>query len=149
MAELEQDTNRKQDTTNAITRRNLLKGLIAGAAGGVVGAGVKLICEQIAPPRAPGREPPPGILVSNILQARRGHGLDHAGKQKSAMIIHWTFSTLSSAAYGAAAEFFPWVTAGYGTFVRLGAVGGNARVGSAAAEADPAAQSGSGFGADQ
>ncbi len=114
MAEMQQETNTEQETSSAITRRNLLKGLIAGAAGGVVGAGVKLICEQIAPPRAPGREPPPGILVSNILQARRGYGLDHAGKQKSAMVIHWTFSILSSAAYGAAAEFFPWVTAGYG-----------------------------------
>lgn len=103
----------------AMTRRDLFlklgKGLAAGAAGGVVGAGVKLVCEQIVPPRAPGREPPPGILVSNVLQARRGYGLDHAGKQKAAMAIHWTFSTLTSAAYGALAEFFPVVTAGYGT----------------------------------
>ena len=102
-----------------MTRRDLLmrlgKGLVAGAAGGLVGAGAKLICEAIVPPRAPGREPPPGILVSNILQARRGYGLDKEGKKKAALAVHWSFSTLASAAYGALAEFFPAVTVGYGT----------------------------------
>ena len=102
-----------------MTGRDLLvklgKGLAAGAVAGLVGAGVKLICEVIVPPRAPDREPPPGILVSNILQARRGYGLDKQGKKKAALAVHWSFSALASAAYGGLAEFFPAATVGYGT----------------------------------
>ena len=109
----------EENEDQSMTRRELFlrlgKGLVAGAAGGLVGAGVKLICEAIAPPRAPGREPPPGILVSNILQSRRGYGLDKEGKKKAALAVHWSFSALASAAYGGLAEFFPSVTVGYGT----------------------------------
>lgn len=100
---------------NAATRRDLLRGLASGAIGGFFGGGVKLVGEVIAPPRAPGRDPPPAIGVDKLLKATRGRGLGEHDKERASMGIHWTFSTVTSALYGAVAEFYPWVTAGYGT----------------------------------
>ena len=102
------------------TRRDLLRGLAAGAVGGVFGGAVKLMGEVVAPPRAPDREPPPVIGVDKLLRATRGRGLAEKDKERAGMGVHWTFSIGVSAAYGALAEFFPWVTAGYGSAYGLG-----------------------------
>lgn len=108
----------KHEEGVSMTRCELLlrlgKGLAAGAAGGwseqESSSSARPSCR-----RAPDREPPPGILVFNILQARRGYGLDKQGKKKAALAVHWSFSTLASAAYGGLAEFFPAATVSYGT----------------------------------
>jgi putative membrane protein len=109
------ERNDKQSAAGVGTRRDLLRGLAAGAVGGFFGAGVKLVGEVIAPPRTEDREPPPGIAVSKVFEAIRGRGLTPKEMERAAMGVHWSFSVLVSAVYGGVAELFPWVTAGYGT----------------------------------
>ncbi|MGI4790365.1 MAG: DUF1440 domain-containing protein [Janthinobacterium lividum] len=94
---------------------NLTKGFLAGAAGGVVGAGFKLICEAIVPPRPPGREAPPVLLVSHLLEKYKGHPLPEANTLPTTQAIHWSFSVLAGGLYGALAESVPLVTTGGGS----------------------------------
>ncbi len=84
-------------------RREIAIGAVAGAIGGLAGAAVKLGCEKIAPPRTPDREPPPGVIAANIVRAVSGRELSHERMATVALAIHWTFSTLTSAMYGALA----------------------------------------------
>lgn len=84
-------------------RNDVVDGAIAGAIGGLAGAAVKLLCEKIVPPRTPDREPPPGIIAANVVRALNGRELSHERMATVALAIHWTFSTVTSAAYGALA----------------------------------------------
>jgi uncharacterized membrane protein YagU involved in acid resistance len=86
---------------------NAVWGAIAGAGGGIVGGAVKLACEAIVPPRAPDREPPPGVLVADIVRRANGRELSKSEKERAAMTIHWVFSTLSGALYGFIVEAVP------------------------------------------
>jgi putative membrane protein len=83
---------------------NGIRGAIAGAAGGIVGGAVKLACEALVPPRPPDREPPPGVLVADVVRATDGRELSKDEKQRAAMTVHWIFSLLSGALHGVAVE---------------------------------------------
>ena len=96
-------------STTAVSR-NLAKGLLAGALGGLVGSGAKIVGELVYPPRTLGQVPPPVILAERMA----GHPLTKAQANTSMQAIHFIFGTSVGAVYGAAAEFAPIVTAGYG-----------------------------------
>lgn len=85
---------------SADPRNDVRVGAIAGAIGGLAGAAIKLLCEKIVPPRTPDREPPPGIIAANIVRAASGRELSRERMATVALAIHWTFSTVTSAAYG-------------------------------------------------
>ena len=84
-------------------RNDVRIGMVAGAIGGLAGAVVKLLCEKIAPPRTPDREPPPGVLAANLVRAASGRELSPQRMATVALAVHWTFSTVMSAMYGALA----------------------------------------------
>lgn len=91
--------------------RNLAKGLLAGALGGLVGSGAKIVGELVYPPRTQGQTPPPVILAERLA----GHPLSKPQQTASSQAIHFVFGAASGAIYGVAAEFAPIVTAGYGS----------------------------------
>jgi putative membrane protein len=83
--------------------RSLVKGFLAGIVGGLAGAGIKLVAEQLFPPRIQGQTPPPVVLAEQVA----GHELP-AGQRKAAMQgIHWIFGALAGGVYGALVEFEP------------------------------------------
>ncbi len=90
------------------------RGLVAGAAGGVVGAGMKLVGELIFPPRAPGEPIPPAVAVSRLLETLSGSPLRPEHTTLAVQSFHWSFSIGLSAIYGVVAEFFPIARIGYG-----------------------------------
>ncbi len=91
--------------------RNLAKGLLAGALGGIVGSGAKIVGELIYPPRTLGQVPPPVILAERLA----GHPLTPSEQNRDMQIIHFIFGSATGAIYGAAAEFAPIVTTGFGS----------------------------------
>ena len=46
--------------------RSLVKGFLAGAIGGLVGAAAKAAGEAVYPPRTQGQIPPPAVLVNRM-----------------------------------------------------------------------------------
>ena len=91
-------------------RRMVAQGLVAGAIGGLGGGVSKLAGELIYPPRTEGQQPPPAVLAEKLA----GHPLTKAQQTAATQAFHWTFSVGIGAIYGAAAEFAPIVTLGYG-----------------------------------
>ncbi len=91
-------------------RRLVAKGLLAGALGGFAGGISKLVGELIYPPRTQGQEPPPAVLAEKVA----GHPLSKPLQTAWTQAFHWTFSVGVGALYGAAAEYVPLVTIGYG-----------------------------------
>ena len=94
---------------------NIGAGLVAGAVAGIAGGAVKLVCEMIVPPRPPGREPPPGELAEKVTKAVADRSLSHKQKERTANVMHWAFSIITSAIYGAVVEVAPQARAGFGT----------------------------------
>lgn len=90
------------------------RGFVAGAAGGLVGAGMKLVGELIFPPRIPGEPIPPAVAVSRLLRALSGSPLLPDKTTFAVQTFHWSFSVGVAAIYGIVAEFFPVVRIGYG-----------------------------------
>ncbi len=91
-------------------RPNLIKGFVAGALAGLIGAGFKLVCEMIISPRPAGRESPPVIMIANM----RGEPMYEREKPFAIHGIHWSFAAVVSGLYGALAEYIPLVKAGRG-----------------------------------
>ena len=91
-------------------RRFVAKGLLAGALGGLAGGVSKLAGELIYPPRTQGQLPPPAVLAEKVA----GHPLSKPVQTAATQVFHWTFSVGVGALYGAAAEYAPLVTIGYG-----------------------------------
>lgn len=85
----------------------LTRGVIAGAAGGAVGAAAKLLGEMVLPPRAPGEQVPPAVFVSRVVHALSGSALLPSKELLATQVFHWTFSIGVGAAYGAVVEQFP------------------------------------------
>ena len=95
-------------------KRSLLKGAVAGMIGGLAGAAMKMVAEEILPPRTRGQVPPPVLLAERVA----GHELE-GGKKTAAMhSIHWGFGALAGAIYGAVVEVEPsfgaWQGAAFG-----------------------------------
>jgi putative membrane protein len=83
--------------------RSLAKGFLAGAIGGLAGAAVKLVAEQIFPPRVKGQTPPPVVLAEQVA----GHGLPESQRKAALHGIHWVFGALAGGVYGALVEYEP------------------------------------------
>ena len=86
-----------------------MRGAFAGALGGVVGGAIKLACEAVVPPRSPDRKPPPGVLVADIVRRTDGRELSDDEIERAASSVHWVFSVLTGALYGAVVEWKPGV----------------------------------------
>jgi putative membrane protein len=80
--------------------------IAAGALGGLISGFVKLGWEVPFPPRLPDRIPEPMVLVTQFTHV--------ATPVWASYIIHFAFSILSGAVYGALVEFFPIVAIGMG-----------------------------------
>ncbi len=90
-----------------IESKSLLKGLLAGVVAGLVATAAKSIAEKFYPPRVHGEPEPPEALAEKIA----GHRLSSGPKAAAGEAIHWGFGAVAGAAYGAAAEYYPAVTA--------------------------------------
>ncbi len=95
----------------ARSTRRPIAGLLAGSIGGFISGFVKLGWEVPWPPRAADRVPEPQLLVSLFTH--------HPTPGWVSLVIHFTFSTLSGAAYGLLAEILPIVTLGMGVVFGL------------------------------
>jgi putative membrane protein len=92
------------------------RGALAGLMGGIAGSAAKLLVEQIIPPRAEWEDAPPEVLAEKVA----GHRLAKTDKEVAKHGIHWSFGPLIGAAYGAAVEFEPELTARHGAAFGLG-----------------------------
>jgi putative membrane protein len=96
------------------TLDRVARGVIAGAAGGLVGAGAKLVGEAIFPPRMPGEQVPPAVMVSRLVRWLSGSPLLQNKEMIATQAFHWTFSVAAGATYGALVEVFPRAKIGRG-----------------------------------
>ena len=85
----------------------LLKGLLAGAIGGLVATAVKSVAEKVYPPRIHGEPEPPEVAAEKLA----GHPLDESTKELAGESIHWVFGAVAGGFYGVLAELYPAVTA--------------------------------------
>lgn len=95
---------------------SLWKGLLAGAVGGLLAAGVKAAAEVVYPPRTEAQTPPPVVLFRKLSSRQ----VDPAMEQKVFQATHYGFGLAVGAAYGALAEYEPSVTTGRGLAFGLG-----------------------------
>jgi putative membrane protein len=95
-----------EETTSPRRKRSLIKGFLAGAIGGLVGAAAKAAGEVVYPPRTQGQIPPPAVLVNRMAD----RPLSEKEEEVSVRAIHWSFGALVGGLYGAVAEYQPAVT---------------------------------------
>lgn len=88
--------------------RSLAKGFLAGIAGGLAGAGVKLIAEKFFPPRI--GPPAPAMLAEQFA----GRTLPAAQRKAAEQGIYWVFGALAGGVYGALVEIEPAIGAWHG-----------------------------------
>ena len=91
--------------------QNLLKGALAGLAGGLIATAAKTAAERVYPPRTHGEPEPPALAAEKLGEPR----LQTREKKVIEEGIHWGFGALAGAAYGVMAELYPQVTAKGGT----------------------------------
>ena len=95
----------KKDRSSTLDR--VARGVLAGAVGGLVGAGAKLLGELVFPPRMPGEPVPPAVFVSRVVQSLSGSPLLPEKAMLATQVFHWTFSLGAGVVYGAIVEVFP------------------------------------------
>lgn len=83
--------------------RSVAKGFLAGVVGGLAGAGVKMLAEELFPPRVEGQMPPPVILAEQVA----GRDLPEPQQKVALHTIHWVFGALAGGVYGALVELEP------------------------------------------
>jgi putative membrane protein len=84
-------------------QRSIAKGFLAGLVGGLVGSGVKMLAEQLFPPRIQGQTPPPVLLAEQVA----GRRLPEEERAFALQGIHWIFGALAGGVYGAIVEVEP------------------------------------------
>lgn len=92
-----------KEKQNTKPTRSIAKGFVAGLVAGLVGSGVKMVAEQVFPPRIQGQTPPPVILAEQVA----GHSLPDGERQLALQGIHFIFGALAGAVYGALVEVEP------------------------------------------
>lgn len=101
---------------------SLLRGGLAGIAGGLAGGWMKLQCEHLLPPRADGRAAPPAVLLEKTANAA---GLAKPESGSGVITVHYAMSAMFGALYGTLSEAVPLIRAGggigYGLAVWIGA----------------------------
>jgi putative membrane protein len=83
--------------------RSLSKGFVAGVVGGLAGAGVKIVAEQLFPPRIEGQTAPPVVLAQQVA----GRELPETQRKVAQHAIHWVFGAIAGGVYGALVELEP------------------------------------------
>jgi putative membrane protein len=83
--------------------RSIAKGFLAGLVGGIVGSGVKILAEQMFPPRVEGQTPPPVVLAEQVA----GRRLPEDERRLALQGIHFIFGAVAGAVYGAMVEVEP------------------------------------------
>lgn len=83
--------------------RSLAKGFLAGFVGGLAGAAIKMVAEQVFPPRVQGQTPPPVLLAEQVA----GRDLPDSQRALAMHSIHWVFGGLAGGIYGALVEVEP------------------------------------------
>jgi putative membrane protein len=97
---------------------SLVKGLLAGVAGGLAGSAAKIVAEKLFPPRTQGQPEPPELIVERVAHAA-GEQPSETAKQVAGQGIHWGFGTMLGGVYGVAAELSPGVTSWRGSVFGL------------------------------
>ncbi|MGH1563923.1 DUF1440 domain-containing protein [Mumia sp. DW29H23] len=117
-----------------MSARRILRGAVVGALASLPASYVKAVtepplqraAERLLPPeswqkRLVGADPsgrpenmPPAVVASEVDELRGGAGLDAEQKIRASRTIHYAFGVVVGAAYGAKAEWLPWVTRGAG-----------------------------------
>jgi putative membrane protein len=87
-------------------RRSLRKGLVAGLVGGIAGTAAKTIAWKLTQPRDHA-----GELTVVSAERATDHSLPSPKTDFRHHALHWGIGAAVGAAYGAAAEFYPDVTA--------------------------------------
>lgn len=83
--------------------RSIARGFLAGLVGGIVGSGVKILAEQMFPPRLEGQTPPPVVLAEHVA----GRRLPEDERRLALQGIHFIFGAVAGAVYGAMVEVEP------------------------------------------
>ncbi len=91
------------------------KALVYGAIAGLVGAGIKTVCELIAPPRPPGVESPLGNVINAASVGVTGEPMSQSLKSFAEPALHFGFSAVSAAIYVVVSQRFPILRAGCGS----------------------------------
>jgi putative membrane protein len=86
-------------------KRSIVKGALAGFAGGLAGAAAKAYLDAYYAPRLANAQVPPALLEANIVQPTSA---------VAAAASPWIFGGLAGAAYGAAVEMEPSATSWHG-----------------------------------
>ena len=84
--------------------KNIIKGLIAGAIGGLVATKIKSVIEDSYPVRSESTDSPPVVLAERLLTHNNGEQLSPLSKKKAETKIHWTFGIATGALYGMSVE---------------------------------------------
>ena len=109
-------------------RRSLVKGMLAGLAGGLAAVAAKGVAERFFPEHAHGGQ---AVLPEN---ASDGHSLVAAEEGVTVGSLHWGYGALAGAAYGGVAEYFPAATAKDGASFGLALATISSRLAGAAEE---------------
>lgn len=103
--------------THRSTPRDALgfgQALFYGAIAGIVGTGIKTICELIAPPRPAGVESPLANMITAASVAATGAPLSESVKMIAEPAVHFAFGTGTAAAYAVLSTKLPVLRAGRG-----------------------------------
>lgn len=95
---------------------SLGKVIIVGLVAGLVGTGMKTLCEIVSPPRAPGVPSPLGNALDAASMGLTGHPVPEATKSFAEPAVHFLFGMAAGVVYVALARKIPVVRAGYGAF---------------------------------
>jgi len=87
--------------------RSIVKGAIAGAIGGLAGAGAKMLAEKVFPPREKGRIAPQVALAEQVA----GRSLPEGQRKLASQGLQWGFGAAAGAVYGAMVEAEPSLSA--------------------------------------
>ncbi|MBA3651972.1 MAG: DUF1440 domain-containing protein [Chthoniobacterales bacterium] len=90
------------------------KAIVYGLIAGLVGTGVKTICELISPPRAPGVVSPLGKVIDSVSVLTTGEPMTQSLRAMTEPVVHFGFGAITGAVYVIVSERFPILRAGYG-----------------------------------
>lgn len=102
-----------------------LRGLVAGALGGLFASAVMNNFQALAAPLLPPSDAPPAteVAADKLAIAAAGVAVPDKAKPAAGNAVHYGFGAALGAAYGLAAEWSPAVTAGAGTGFGAAAAG--------------------------
>ena len=104
-----------------MTRRgaDVVRGMLAGMVGGLVGSCAMVLYMEVVSKAVNGDRPPQGDNVTAkvadlTMRKMTGEEPSEQAKQTGGAIVHYGFGTIVGAVYGAAVEYLPWASVGFG-----------------------------------